>query len=91
MFLRVLRWMNAIVMNRGGNKVMTRTITEKYEDGKLVERVIVEDELADPQWIPPVPILTDDPWPSPWWGIIPPPRFPYGKSTETTANLEVGK
>lgn len=41
---------------------MARTITEKYENGKLVERVIVEDGHIDTS------PYTDYPYyPRPWW------------------------
>lgn len=58
-----------------------KTITEKFIDGKLVERITVEEYQPIPE---PIPIRTDDPYPSPWWGIIPPPRNPCGWYTTTT-------
>jgi hypothetical protein len=49
---------------------MARTITEKYQDGKLVERVIVEDEHTESITWPNGAV-----WPYAWQGIIPPPAW----------------
>lgn len=60
---------------------MTRTITEKYDkDGKLVERITVEETHEDSLTVPEWEL-------SPWWGILPPPRYHKGwrdvSTTET--------
>lgn len=57
---------------------MSRQITEKYQDGKLVERIIIEDGKD------PYPIIPEQIWPTPWWGIFPPWHGEQGKTTSTT-------
>ena len=57
-----------------------KTITEKFIDGKLVERVTVEDAHQESQSVPSV-IDT-----SPWWSIY--PRCPNTGGTITTTNVK---
>ena len=59
---------------------MVRTITEKFIDGKLVERITVEDAHQDTLTIP-------YQYPYPWWGIYHP--YPW-YTVSTTGNANTG-
>lgn len=63
---------------------MTKTITEKYVDGQLVERVTVEDTPEDTLTVP----QETYPWFYPWWGVIPPQRIWRGATTGETITTD---
>lgn len=58
---------------------MAKTITEKYVNNELVERVTIENAHQD------TPTLPQDI--SPWWGITPPPRYGENVRTITTDHV----
>ena len=58
---------------------MVKTITERFDkDGKLVERVTVEEMHEE-----------ESTWPRAWWGIIPPPKWGSQDKTISTGRITI--